>query len=416
MNNRRRKVLYGLLESLRQLEAAPDDCNRVFDLQYGIRTKIISVERQQRRLATRFADLRRALRTGRNPKAVSLRIKRQTKACENRQADNDAMLRNLRAIGDGIAYSYFNRFDLKPLAFKEDSGFISGKVGSALELQILRRLCKEGAQAILCDVTNVLRYGDIVIAYDGEPPRFLEVKTSELTSPRRQRQAASAESMAAYLHDDKPHEIRGFKVRRHAVSSMPTYHVAQLNDVIAAAYGADSGTALVAPEKGLAYFAIAPHGGEGDDTVRPLVNHVIAEMPKAHLAYLNAGKEHWDTYYPYVLAIRDSTHVVDFMAGDLELVVACDADHLVRQLDELGCSLTVLKDEDYFGLVVPKNPRPTDVQYMNVGHHYWGRIFTECMSLESFAREVAERVSTVHKVFENDPPEARPPLHGDAKP
>ena len=52
---------------------------------------------------------------------------------------------------------------------------------------------------------------------------------------------------------------------------------------------------------------------------------------------------------------------------------------------------------------------------MNVGRHNFGRIFAECMSLDSFAHEIAERVSNIHTVFKDDPPEARPPLHSGVK-
>jgi hypothetical protein len=71
----------------------------------------------------------------------------------------------------------FDRYDLKPLAFKQSPGSLRGKIGRRKELYILHALLNQNLRVILCDLTNVLRYGDIC-AEKFKLPLPLEIKSS----------------------------------------------------------------------------------------------------------------------------------------------------------------------------------------------------------------------------------------------
>ena len=48
-----------------------------------------------------------------------------------------------QSIGDGIAYTFIHKLDIKPLNFKESAGFLSGKKGFILEKKYFVLLIKK---------------------------------------------------------------------------------------------------------------------------------------------------------------------------------------------------------------------------------------------------------------------------------
>jgi hypothetical protein len=54
------------------------------------------------------------------------------------------VLHILKDIGDSLAFIYIDKYDIKPMRFKEAPGFISGKSGLRKELVQLRRVFKRG--------------------------------------------------------------------------------------------------------------------------------------------------------------------------------------------------------------------------------------------------------------------------------
>lgn len=101
-------------------------------------------------------------------------------------------LKLLRGIGDSIAFSYFKKYNLKPLCAKQSAGFISGKKGLKKELDELRKIFLKGKFAILNDLTNSLRYGDITTVHEGKP-YILEIKSSNMKNARIYRQLKGIE-------------------------------------------------------------------------------------------------------------------------------------------------------------------------------------------------------------------------------
>jgi len=80
------------------------------------------------------------------------------------------LLSIFKSFGDSVAFGYLDTHDLKQLSFnlenekhKNKSGFISGKKGFDFELEILQVIIyNHNIPAMLCDITNSLRYGDII--------------------------------------------------------------------------------------------------------------------------------------------------------------------------------------------------------------------------------------------------------------
>ena len=396
MNERYKSAVLSLIGQLKQLELDPANCGLSLKLQLALRSKIVAVERTIRTQDKQIVEFKRAIRAGGRSKQESQKVKARLAHAREHRGDNDALIRRLRAIGDGIAYLYFDRWDLKPLAFKESPGFISGKQGGVLEVAVLRRLLRNGIPAVLSDITNVLRYGDVVVA-DGGPPRFIEVKKSRLQDARRVRQFARVTKIAEYLHADKTDELYGHvgAVQRKALSEAPQYHVDQFNELIAAAYANGEGIAFREFEPGQLFFAMAPHTADG------ALDKFLAQIPrygKAYVTYLNTGKDTWASYYPFTLQIHSAHHVYDFMAGHLALFALWDFDVFARHLDDLGFQAKPLQDDDWAIELTPKNPVSPDYGPLRISGHLMSRLAFECFSLKSLARAAVDRV---YEVFES---------------
>ena len=75
-----------------------------------------------------------------------------------------------RCFGDAIAFTYIDKFALKQCFYdtnrpveKKDAGFIADKTGLAREIYFLETALKEKIPALLADLTNTIRHGDICL-------------------------------------------------------------------------------------------------------------------------------------------------------------------------------------------------------------------------------------------------------------
>jgi hypothetical protein len=95
-----------------------------------------------------------------------------------------------RCFGDAIAFAYMDKFALKQCFYsshstdrKQGAGFLSGKSGLAGEIKFVEMALQQKVPAILTDITNTIRYGDICLM-DASDPYLIEVKSST-GSPRQ---------------------------------------------------------------------------------------------------------------------------------------------------------------------------------------------------------------------------------------
>jgi hypothetical protein len=81
-----------------------------------------------------------------------------------------------RCFGDAIAFLYMDKHALKQTFYnthnvnpKQDAGFLAGKEGLASEILTLESLLKQGVPALLSDLTNTIRHGDICVMVEPIP-------------------------------------------------------------------------------------------------------------------------------------------------------------------------------------------------------------------------------------------------------
>src|SRR6266699_3573572 len=121
---RHRRSIISLLESLKALVAMPGNTTLLLDLQLRLARKIVQIERRVREARTTMKTRKAELRAGRVSKAESQRRRRRAEQAEQRYQSYRSLLSRLRSIGDGIAFIYFDRWDIKPLTRREASGYM----------------------------------------------------------------------------------------------------------------------------------------------------------------------------------------------------------------------------------------------------------------------------------------------------
>jgi len=102
----------------------------------------------------------------------------------------EAILRNLQDIADGIAFRYFgyDRALLHYLGMKPTRGPVRPHPGLIVELQVWSEAFDYGqAKAIMNDITNYLRVGDVTVFKDNEEVEFIEVKSGKSTRGKERR-------------------------------------------------------------------------------------------------------------------------------------------------------------------------------------------------------------------------------------
>jgi hypothetical protein len=75
-----------------------------------------------------------------------------------------------RSFGDAIAFMYMDKFALKQTYYniensnpKQDAGFLSDKYGLSYEMAFLESALSAQVPALLVDLTNTIRYGDVCL-------------------------------------------------------------------------------------------------------------------------------------------------------------------------------------------------------------------------------------------------------------
>ncbi|WP_400768693.1 hypothetical protein [Methylosinus sporium] len=244
-----------------------------------------------------------------------------------------------RCFGDAIAFLFMDKFALKQTFFnthnsnaKQDAGFLADKEGLCGEWMVMEEFLAKGIPALLSDLTNTIRHGDVCVMI-GPDPHLIEVKTGTVDR-RGRRQKNSIRQLTTFFKTDEAEGLRGLgKVRRVVHSDRESVYLDSLNECIRIAM--KNGAAWRSPENGLYYIAISD-GPIGFD-------EVFAELKLTRPAvfFLNEFKARrsWSPYYPFTLSICDREALFRFIWGDICLVVIYDLDVLRRLAESEGVKI-----------------------------------------------------------------------------
>lgn len=297
-----------------------------------------------------------------------------------------------KTIGDSIAHLYCDRFALKHVYYcvenfnvRSDSGFISDSSGFQLELFFLRKSLDNGLPAVLCDLTNTIRYGDLCFLIDDDP-KIIEIKSSNTKSRRRNRQLRNLKKLESFYQSSGPISFRGFPlVQRVALKDQLVTFEVEFNSCIDAAY--ENGYSVRSPEPGVWYLAISDADrGTVDDAFR----EVHAEKP--WVCTLNGEKQNrvWAPYRPFSLLIRSKKALYDFVLGRLFLITVLDLAEIERLVQEMGWTPKIDTESPY--LVEASRDLGEQVK---ISEDFLKRSFLEALSLSWIVKESLEKIDEV---------------------
>jgi len=364
----------------------------LLQLQKDLYAVMVRVERRKQCIRKDAHDLKGLLHHGRLPKEQTRGVKDLIDRVRLYEASYAHLFDFLLAIGNGIAFTIFHTYDLKQLNLRESAGGIGGKAGRRREFLVLARLLRRGCPAVLCDITSALRYGDILAwGHEGQP-HPIEVKSSANRNARVARQEEAVEWITGFLKEGCDlGESMGRVTRK--VPELPTRtHVAKLNRLIARAMKGTPQLEEVEPD---VFYDVSC-----GDHVRTL-DDIVERFKWPYAEFLNRHKhnENWSSYIPYTLTIQNPTHCLAFAEGQLLITVIFDFHRAVAIAERFGFTVARTAPEDvrkqiaehpewaplesqFAFWIVPRPTTPTRVQSLGIGHHFFGRLFFEFMSLE----------------------------------
>jgi hypothetical protein len=387
-------LLIRLFSTVQHIHADPFGYSREYlDIQETLIKKISYVEGRIRRLKANIRESKRLLgskMSGLN-KEGSQNVKDRVSQYHARIDEYQELLTILRWIGDALAFSLFDRWDIKPMAVhREHAGFLSGKKGARRERIILRAMFRHGYIALLTDLTNCLRYGDIAV-FDRKEGKWgiVEVKSGRKESPRALRQISEIQRILDYLHTDRTEKLFGTEktIQRVPAHAKPNYNTDQLNEVLNEALVKKSSHKRV--EDGLYYVAATQFDPEVlKEISRSCKGKMIAAVVDPQ-AYGDFG------YYPLTLSIRNPEALYMLCAGELSIIIVLDMGVVKEKLKASEIRLEALTEGRDAGLVAQSvQPGDSQPEEMKIGKYFFNRVFTEFLSIDWFVQQIIASMQT----------------------
>jgi hypothetical protein len=354
---------------LSALRSTPDDLDTLKRFQQLLFGEIIRTEQKIRKLK---AELGSVLQGG-GKKAAKRSSVLRTRIDKVRQC---AYV--WRCFGDAIAFSYMDKHALKQCFYdvdrpkvKQDAGFISDKAGVGNEIAWLEFVLHHNVPALLVDLTNTIRHGDICVM-DGPDPYLIEVKTSNKLNQRGKRQKRQLAKLQSFFETDRAQGLRGApEVRRQAFATPELAYTEEFGACIAEAR--EKGSAVRSPERGLFYIALTEDAAKFEEVLQ---RHALRRPWVFRLNEFKSERA-WAPFTPFTLTIADKDQLWAFVRGDVYVLVVLDADVLVQSAVDKGYEAQLdHQREDYpLQIKVPGADEP-----IGVSQQVLQRIGMECVS------------------------------------
>lgn len=348
MIGRRKTVFFEMLDLLRVIEQDNENLKAVESLNLLILREIIRSEKKIDEHRKIQKELNRILKTGRLSKENALI---QRKKLKRRATYIDAYVRQIyiwKSFGDALAFIYLDKFSIKhayyetdKFGIKTDAGKITGKSGLVNEVILLLEAIKHKVPAVLCDITNILRYGDVCLL-GGSDPHLMEVKSRTTLNQRGKRQFAKLEKLHGFLENDRAMNFRGApgETKRETISLPQKTYIKELNQCIHEAV--QHGTATVEPEAGLHYSVIA-HSNPDFEKLMPNGH----QRPVVFMWNSDKNNLSWAPYEPFLLTIRDPKHLYDFIEGRIFIIIMVDVEVLIVAMERDGWEVSFRETAEY---------------------------------------------------------------------
>lgn len=406
MLGRYKRTIYRLTAALRAVELRKDDYPSLLALQQVIARAIRRSERRIGALRSSKAALQRELKKNVQTRESSRRLKHQIRVAEDQIEIGQFLLFLWRCYGDGIAFMHLDKYSLKQTLYnvhnyeaKKAPGTLTKKVGFAREWSVVRGLCRRGVPAVLCDITNTIRHGDVCILV-GPDPFLIEVKSSKNVNPRVLRQIVNIERIQQFLVEDRAKDFRGFpEVLRSEVTRPDIDYAGSAN--ICIAEGMRNGTSRVSPESGLYYICIRRDATAHQLREIDVPRECLAGMPQAA-----KSSSTWMPYRPFTLSIRDAETLYAFIVDDITLLVLIHIPTMLSIFAAKGFEAVLVDHEDVVMTVTRVNFDENKDARLAISRGFFARIYYEFLSLEWFVENAIHRIHEAENV--GDLPKIKP--------
>lgn len=248
---------------LHAVKEVPDNFKALRELHRMLLRQIVNCERRIKRLKNARQRIRSFLSSKRPVKATAKMLKKVLQGIDGRVKDIHHLLFLWRCFGDGIACIYQSTYSLKHLYFdadyqvKSDPGFVLGKEGLIREYRLLRKALQMKVPAVLSDLTNIIRHGDVCLLAQADPVP-IEVKSSSNSNDRVRRQIEQLQVLHDFYTNDGAASFRGLPAKRIAIESPVVSYERMFNECMTTAH--TNGMQIVSPEPGLTYICARTEG------------------------------------------------------------------------------------------------------------------------------------------------------------
>ncbi len=374
-----KKSILQLLAMLHEARKSPyENINKWLVLQETLIKRIIYVENKAREAKSIVSELNKLRKDPANRlnKDDSLKAKENIKNLQDDIEEYRFILKVYKSIGDGIAFTFIPKFDIKPQNFKESPGFISDKSGIKKEKQYMRYAFKNGIIAIFNDITSTLKYGDLFLITP-KGPLIIEAKSSNNDNSRIQRQEASTKKIFDYLSNDATDKLYGVsgQIRRVEPSTHEVNYTKNLNKVIKKAYNQIYSHNKV--EDGVIF--LATYTGFPESNFGKVLKS--ANITKPFAFYLNAAKFTEQAYTPFSIIFDSPNTYWSFLQGELMIIVFIDFSVIERISFANGFTVQRSSHPNW-AFEFKSNDPNNEVKQFSMSEHYFFRSFMEMVSVE----------------------------------
>jgi hypothetical protein len=391
---------------LEQIKTNHNNLGCLLNLQKLLIRQIVKIEAKTRRVKKARHRLKSAKSsvgkrlnfTRELKKKKALEIKSLLESCTNRLNDYKQLLFLWRTFGDAIAGIYQSKYSLKHLFYdgeynpKQNAGFLSGKEGFSLEYKSLVLGIKKGIPVLLCDLTNVVRHGDVCLM-GAEEPFLIELKSSKNQNARTQRQREQLRELGEFLSTDEAQNFRGgLDTKRVAHRNAEVNYFDEINYCLTTAL--ERGISLIKPETGLSFISFTCQMfEEQNNTINKKLEEVMNETTM--LVTLTPT----ETSLPlqsYVLpfSAKNGCH---FIQEEVHVLALIDIAEIKRQFEQLGVHAVALMDGVHaFQLCLDEGDLMKGAS--RVSEQLFLRIACEFQSLSWFTEECAYQLNAMDEM------------------
>lgn len=392
---------------LNKIQNDPDDLSAVRGLQSFLLRQVITVEHRIKRLKKAKGRMLSLKRRG-STKARSAVLKKFASKVEDRIQDLHQLLFLWKCFGDGIACVYQSPYSLKHLYFdgeygvKSDPGFMLGKAGFINEYRLLRKALAMNVPAILSDLTNVIRHGDICLMGAADPVP-LEVKSSANTNTRVRRQQEQLRILHEFFRDDGAANFRGVPNTKRIEISVPLVsYEEQINECMSEAQV--RGTAALSPESGLTYIC----GRNDARWAQSIIDLVIQHQTSTTVVVALTPEPTWLPCKSFTVSLSPANTVL-FMQERFTCLVLIELAVVKQLLDERALEPVIIMDGESAIQIAPRinkvrgNAETRGVAYdwkdrvgiFRISELHFLRTATQFESLRWFADSLAAQVEAM---------------------